>query len=409
MALYSLFSIGLLAIIGLAVLAALGVISMLLASPSTRGAGLTFLGVGGLLVLLMVVFAGFNYVNVRQEYRLERTTVPVQVRLPGEVSESDEGAFDYANGNSSVAPQSHSLMMHTTSATGDFSTWFVLLVPLVAIALVGIALGRGDASLWGSVLGLGGGAIVAVLCGAWWWTAPSMPVGPETEPTRLASVASDKLEAWDFATAPRIVVELEDQADETQTDETTLAETGDKPNRPAKPERPEWVDQELFRSGNVVRRAVSAGPYATLEECEQELLAKIDASVCRQVELLTGTRPSSMRTIEVTQPYVMSECLVEQYAEQSRTQTGFEVWTQHVLLEFTPTVDNYLLDQFHTSQRYDRVSKVAMGGGGVLGMLAVVLGMLRLDTATKGYYTKRLFIGVPVAIIGILGLLAWMA
>ena len=32
--------------------------------------------------------------------------------------------------------------------------------------------------------------------------------------------------------------------------------------------------------------------------------------------------------------------------------------------------------------------------------------MLKLDTATKGYYTKRLFIGVPAAIIGAVTLLA---
>jgi hypothetical protein len=28
------------------------------------------------------------------------------------------------------------------------------------------------------------------------------------------------------------------------------------------------------------------------------------------------------------------------------------------------------------------------------------LGMLKVDTATKGYYTKRLFLGVPLGIIG---------
>jgi hypothetical protein len=32
--------------------------------------------------------------------------------------------------------------------------------------------------------------------------------------------------------------------------------------------------------------------------------------------------------------------------------------------------------------------------------LTLVWGLLKIDTATKGYYTKRLFLGVPAAIIG---------
>ena len=33
-------------------------------------------------------------------------------------------------------------------------------------------------------------------------------------------------------------------------------------------------------------------------------------------------------------------------------------------------------------------------------------GLLKVDTWTKGYYTKRLFLGVPAAIIGFVALAA---
>ena len=49
----------------------------------------------------------------------------------------------------------------------------------------------------------------------------------------------------------------------------------------------------------------------------------------------------------------------------------------------------------------ERIAGVAVTSGGLLAVLAGVLGLIRLDTYTKGYYTKRLFIGVPMAIIGI--------
>ncbi len=42
----------------------------------------------------------------------------------------------------------------------------------------------------------------------------------------------------------------------------------------------------------------------------------------------------------------------------------------------------------------------------VLGLLGAVYGLLKIDTWTKGYYTKRLFLGVPAVIMAIIGLIA---
>ena len=49
---------------------------------------------------------------------------------------------------------------------------------------------------------------------------------------------------------------------------------------------------------------------------------------------------------------------------------------------------------------------VGVGAGSILGFIGLVFGLLKIDTWTKGYYTKRLFIGVPAAIIAGLLLLA---
>ena len=43
---------------------------------------------------------------------------------------------------------------------------------------------------------------------------------------------------------------------------------------------------------------------------------------------------------------------------------------------------------------------VGVGAGSILGLLTLVFALLKIDTWTKGYYTKRLFLGVPAAIIG---------
>ena len=49
-----------------------------------------------------------------------------------------------------------------------------------------------------------------------------------------------------------------------------------------------------------------------------------------------------------------------------------------------------------------------VGAGSILGLLGCVFAVLKIDTATKGYYTKRLFLGVPLAILGMFGLYAML-
>ncbi len=45
----------------------------------------------------------------------------------------------------------------------------------------------------------------------------------------------------------------------------------------------------------------------------------------------------------------------------------------------------------------------------VLAVLAGILLLLKIDTWTRGYYTKRLFLGVPAAIIACIALIAMIA
>jgi hypothetical protein len=44
-----------------------------------------------------------------------------------------------------------------------------------------------------------------------------------------------------------------------------------------------------------------------------------------------------------------------------------------------------------------------------LACISLVWGLLKVDTWTKGYYSKRLFFGVPAVIIGIVCFLAIFA
>jgi hypothetical protein len=70
-------------------------------------------------------------------------------------------------------------------------------------------------------------------------------------------------------------------------------------------------------------------------------------------------------------------------------------------VEFSQSVDNELRKRWDEYRREERFAIVGTGAGSVLALLGFVYGLLKVDTWTKGYYTKRLFLGVPAAIIGL--------
>jgi hypothetical protein len=420
----SILGLGLLALIATAVIAAVVVIGMLLVSPDTRGAGLAFLATGGLLALLI---AGVGSVYTVAQHKANLQAVEgIAVEATSEVA---------SDGWPMMSP---------------LGTVEILL--LVAFVLAVVALVRRSAGTSAPLMGVVGGVLMIGICGWYLWLGSSTTITS----TVATSDTSQTTQAWDFATAPRIEIggevalsadgDYTPSADHGDTESTASQapvepdasadtsatapaspgatdEAGERepppatddavpppvpaaPQPPAPDNRPEWLDQGYFRVGDVVRRVVSAGPYATIEECELAMRSEIDNAVCRHVATLVGEQPVSMAAIGITPAFVMRECVVDQYAEQRESETGFTVWNQYARLEFSPSIDNRLIDRFQATERTRRVAGVALAGGGVMGLLAVVLGLLRLDTATKGYYTKRLFIGVPVAIIAVLGLLA---
>jgi hypothetical protein len=76
------------------------------------------------------------------------------------------------------------------------------------------------------------------------------------------------------------------------------------------------------------------------------------------------------------------------------------MYRQYTQVEFTPQFHDELRRAWNNFRRQERFEMVGGGAASVLGLLGLVFGLLKVDTWTKGYYTKRLFIGVPGAIIG---------
>jgi hypothetical protein len=75
----------------------------------------------------------------------------------------------------------------------------------------------------------------------------------------------------------------------------------------------------------------------------------------------------------------------------------------HALLEFDEPFQHTLQERWQQAQAKRRVGVIGVIAAGVLGLLGLVWGVLKFDTVTKGYYTKRLIIVgvlVTIAVIG---------
>jgi hypothetical protein len=183
----------------------------------------------------------------------------------------------------------------------------------------------------------------------------------------------------------------------------------DKPGAP----RPEWLDVPPTLVGNTQRVVVSSDPFTSVEECYAQLRDKLRTKVHRRIADLAAAASGrhsvyvpDCESLGISIEYILSElCPEKEYIETVSTSVG-DMKRAHALVEFTPPQDEFLVDRWRDFARVESVRVVAVLSGLVLVGLAFVYGLIRLDTWTRGYYTKRLFIGVPAAIIAVLALLA---
>lgn len=172
---------------------------------------------------------------------------------------------------------------------------------------------------------------------------------------------------------------------------------------------PIWVEHPPKRIGNVDRRVVMVGPYKTVEECYQNMDGPLYRATSQYMQQLVGLPyrldEFQLPRMGVNSGYIRGEIGRDEYVRTIESSFG-PMKEMYVLLEFSPTVDRELKNAWYTYRREDNMIGVAATSGAVLGFLVLVFGLLQIDTWTKGYYSKRLFLGVPLAIIGVVGLVA---
>ncbi|BBO31515.1 hypothetical protein [Lacipirellula parvula] len=174
--------------------------------------------------------------------------------------------------------------------------------------------------------------------------------------------------------------------------------------------KPDWVINPPKQVGNVRKVIVTSGPFSTVDECQSDLDRKMHDVVLNrmtnfsQSSIARRTSNATLDEMGLGGDYIRRELCTDEFVDTLDSSVG-EMKQVYALLEFNETQDAMLVDRARSYSRREGLQSVSLIGGGLLASVATLFGLLKVDTWTRGYYTKRLFLGVPAAIITVLALL----
>jgi hypothetical protein len=254
--------------------------------------------------------------------------------------------------------------------------------------------------------------------------ATTAPRGPAPEPPAVtAPIQAESESAWDddathdeashesSTEVPEIAAAASAVQSEVDHAHEAVQEAREATQASAEPP-PEWVGQPPRMVGDVYRVPVEAGPYTTLQECHpvlrDNLRRAVDDRLGELVREATGqphVYVPSVDYLNIGNSFIDRELVTDQYVEETDTSVG-PMKTAWALLEFSPQQDQQLVDAWKRYARREGIAKTTLAAALVLVLLGGAFALLQIDTWTRGYYTKRLFLGVPAAIIAVIVLFA---
>jgi cytoskeletal protein RodZ len=185
--------------------------------------------------------------------------------------------------------------------------------------------------------------------------------------------------------------------------------------------RPAWVDAPSQRYGDTLREVVAVGDYSTTEECVVASKERVLIAVWDHIQSLVGrmhpigaenvttgdderdyqlrfnSAIAGLNRLGISYDYIRREIITNEYVEEVERSVG-KMHRMYTQLEFRPQVDQFLRQQWVAREQSWRVRAVRLVAFLSLSLVGLVWGLLKVDTMTKGYYSKRLFLGVPALI-----------
>lgn len=192
-------------------------------------------------------------------------------------------------------------------------------------------------------------------------------------------------------------------------DAATATDPGESRRPTAAIVRPAWVDApplEISASG-AYQEVVSSGQFAAWKECQTALDAKIALAVGEYLERIDYAPPGARYGPPlVSRAFIDERIVKELYSERSDSPRAGEMCEMHALLAFDDAtrreLRQSLAERYESGIQADRLLGVGALAGLLLALVGSVYGYLRIDTATKGYYSGYLRIALFLVAITII-------
>lgn len=167
-------------------------------------------------------------------------------------------------------------------------------------------------------------------------------------------------------------------------------------SEPESSARPEWTQRHGWSQSPIRYRVVSSERWATREEALKDAVAR---AVPVAQEFAAEANPRITPSWQVP-PRVIYDRLVRDEHVETVDWTYGSMYRAHLLLELSPERRDNLISEWRQWVLERRLTQLGAGLGFVLICLSSVLGYLRLDEATRGYYSGWLRAGLVATVAG---------
>jgi hypothetical protein len=208
--------------------------------------------------------------------------------------------------------------------------------------------------------------------------APQPPTPPAAATPSAAQVPEQA------ASSPRVPLKVSKERKQNEA------------KQPVSEARPGWLDQPGGREGDVYYETVMVERYATAAEAEDALAEELQTRTRAYVDRYLGVGASKLFTVPPA--YIHDRLVRDRYKETVESSVGPMV-NAYAQLAFDHRARAQLQRMQRDAHIEHRLLEVAGGAAAVLLVLGAVFGYLKLDTLTRGYYTRRLQLAAGVVIL----------
>ena len=219
----------------------------------------------------------------------------------------------------------------------------------------------------------------------------------------LAAVADDAADKSDLVKPAAEAPDGKQEVPEgKQSAPTPLSvEPGVAPSSISRPsDRPKWVEAPADRKSEIHKIAVSSGPHARRADCLHALDADLQRAVAEYIDEHLGVGSAS-KLVHYDLRTIKDRLVASDVYEEDIDFSIGPMHQVHALLKFDKPFRAELDQRWHEIKATSRLLQAGLFGGSVLGFLGLVFGYLKLDTATRGYYTGRLQFGAVAAVLSL--------